>query len=283
MTQLVGSRCVICDERIKSALGAMFCAECGNPVHEQCQKDFSPKENSGRCPRCGGQPAEAPAAAKPHAYSSTGLAGIGIVLLLLLLGGVTMLAVYDPNRQGEPAKQDEESSEDSETQAKDDNMSDLPVVEIETTEGTIRARLFTDKAPNTAQNFIDLVNQEYYDGIIFHRVIKDFMLQTGDPTGTGTGGRTAKGLPAKKLQDEFHPDLRHDRPGVLSMANAGPNTGDTQFFITTVPTPWLDDKHAIFGEVIEGMDVVKKIESTPTGAQDRPTNPPKMVKVRMVE
>ena len=142
-----------------------------------------------------------------------------------------------------------------------------PIVRIETTEGPILARLFVDKAPKTADNFIDLVNKSFYDGIIFHRVIKDFMLQTGDPLGRGTGGREEKGLPRKKLLDEFHPNLKHDRPGVLSMANAGPNTGDTQFFITTVPTPWLDNRHAIFGEVIHGMDVVKKIENTPTGAR----------------
>lgn len=172
----------------------------------------------------------------------------------------------------EPASQDQSKSKEK-----------LPVVEIETTEGTIKARLFTDKAPKTAENFIDLVKQEYYDGIIFHRVIRDFMIQTGDPTGTGRGGRTAKGLPPKKLQDEFHPELKHSKPGILSMANAGPNTGDSQFFITTVPTPWLDNKHAIFGEVIEGMDVVKKIEGVRTGAQDRPVDPPKMTKVRIVE
>lgn len=157
-----------------------------------------------------------------------------------------------------------------------------PVVRIETTEGVILARLFKDLAPSTADNFADLVEKEFYDGIIFHRVIKEFMLQTGDPTGTGRGGREDKNFPPKRLLDEFHPKLRHDRPGLLSMANAGPNTGDTQFFITTVPTPWLDDKHAIFGEVISGMDVVTKIENTRTGAQDRPVNPPKMIQVRIV-
>lgn len=158
-----------------------------------------------------------------------------------------------------------------------------PIVRIETTEGPILARLYMDKAPKTAENFIDLVGKEFYDGIIFHRVIKDFMIQTGDPKGQGTGGREDKGLPPKRLLDEFHVELRHDRPGILSMANAGPNTGDTQFFITTVPTPWLDDKHAIFGEVIHGMDVVSKIENARTGRMDRPIDPPKMTRVRVVD
>jgi cyclophilin family peptidyl-prolyl cis-trans isomerase len=155
-----------------------------------------------------------------------------------------------------------------------------PVVEIETTVGTIRAELFEDKAPKTVENFVDLVRQEFYDGMLFHRVIDGFMIQTGDPLGTGTGGRTDKGLPAKYLPDEFHPDLRHDKPGVLSMANSGPNTGDTQFFITTVPTPWLDDKHSVFGQVIEGMDVVRKIENVKTDAGDRPLDEVKMLRVK---
>jgi peptidyl-prolyl cis-trans isomerase A (cyclophilin A) len=158
-----------------------------------------------------------------------------------------------------------------------------PIVRIETTQGTILARLYLDLAPKTAENFIDLVNKEFYDGIVFHRVIKDFMIQTGDPTGTGRGGREDKGLPTKKLLDEFHEKLRHTGPGILSMANAGPNTGDSQFFITTVATPWLDGKHAIFGEVIKGLDVVQAIENAPTGRQDRPLQEVKMTRVRMVD
>ena len=156
-----------------------------------------------------------------------------------------------------------------------------PIVVIETDLGTIRARLYSERAPATVENFVDLVKRKFYDGIIFHRVIPGFMIQTGDPLGQGTGGRTDKGLAPKKLDDEFHPALRHDRPGILSMANAGPNTGDTQFFITTVPTQHLDDKHAIFGEVIEGLDVVRAIEQQPTDDRDKPNHEIRMKTVRL--
>ena len=123
-----------------------------------------------------------------------------------------------------------------------------------TGKGTVRVRLFAAEAPETVNNFVSLARDGYYDGTTFHRVIKDFMVQGGDPTGSGAGG------PGYQIPDEFHPELRHDRPGVLSMANAGPNTGGSQFFITHVATPWLDDRHAVFGEVVDGMDVVNAIE-----------------------
>ena len=122
-----------------------------------------------------------------------------------------------------------------------------------TEKGTIRIRLFAEEAPQTVNNFVFLARDGYFDGTTFHRVIEGFMAQGGDPTGTGAGG------PGYTISDEFHPDLRHDRPGILSMANAGPNTGGSQFFITHVATPWLDDRHAVFGEVVEGMDVVNAI------------------------
>lgn len=158
-----------------------------------------------------------------------------------------------------------------------------PLVDIETTLGTIRVKLYAEKAPRTTENFLDLVRGHFYDGVVFHRVIKDFMIQTGDPKGTGTGGRADRGLPPKFLEDEFHPDLRHSRAGILSMANSGPNTGDTQFFITTRATPHLDDRHAIFGEVVSGMEVVRKIEDTPTQPGDRPIDPPRIIRATLVE
>jgi cyclophilin family peptidyl-prolyl cis-trans isomerase len=122
-----------------------------------------------------------------------------------------------------------------------------------TERGTVRIKLFAREAPETVNNFVFLAREGYYDGTTFHRVIKGFMAQGGDPTGTGTGG------PGYRIRDEFHPDLRHDRPGILSMANRGPNTGGSQFFITHVATPWLDDRHAVFGEVVEGMEVVNAL------------------------
>lgn len=150
------------------------------------------------------------------------------------------------------------------------------IVELETNMGNMKVKLFDDKAPKTAKNFRDLVEKGYYDGTIFHRVIKDFMIQGGDPTGTGAGG------PGYKIPDEFAPGLKHDKKGILSMANAGPNTGGSQFFITLIPTPWLDGKHAIFGELIEGMDVLDKIGSTPVGPGDRPKTEVKIIKARVV-
>ena len=124
--------------------------------------------------------------------------------------------------------------------------------------------MFEDKAPQTTANFIKLVESNYYDGLIFHRVIENFMIQGGCPDGNGMGG------PGYVIPDEFHPELKHDSAGVLSMANAGPNTGGSQFFITLVPTTWLDGKHAVFGKVTEGMDVIQKIGNTETGMNDRP-------------
>lgn len=124
---------------------------------------------------------------------------------------------------------------------------------LHTDKGDIVVKLFADKVPSTVNNFVFLSRQGFYDGTIFHRVIADFMVQGGDPTGTGMGG------PGYRFQDEFNPSLRHSKPGILSMANAGPNTNGSQFFITHVPTPWLDNKHAVFGEVTGGMDVLMSI------------------------
>ncbi len=124
---------------------------------------------------------------------------------------------------------------------------------IETKKGTIRIELFADETPKTCANFEKLAKDGFYDGLTFHRVIPDFMIQGGCPQGTGTGG------PGYKFEDEFHPQLRHDGPGILSMANAGPNTNGSQFFITHVPCPHLDGKHSVFGKVLEGQDVVDAI------------------------
>ncbi|HYD03911.1 MAG TPA: peptidylprolyl isomerase [Alphaproteobacteria bacterium] len=135
---------------------------------------------------------------------------------------------------------------------------------IETTLGTVEVELFEDKAPITAGNFIKLANAGFYNGIIFHRVIPKFMVQTGDPKGNGTGG------PGYSIKDEFGPGLKHSKPGILSMANSGPNSGGSQFFITTVPTPWLDGKHAIFGQVVKGQDIVEKISNAPRNGMDKP-------------
>lgn len=125
---------------------------------------------------------------------------------------------------------------------------------MHTDQGDITIQLFAKETPKTVNNFVFLSKEGFYDGVIFHRVIKDFMAQGGDPTGTGRGG------PGYNFEDEFNPKLKHDKPGVLSMANAGRNTNGSQFFITHVPTPWLDFKHTVFGKVIEGMDVVLSIQ-----------------------
>lgn len=146
-------------------------------------------------------------------------------------------------------------------------------IKIETTLGDIYADLYETEAPKTVGNFVTLAKKGFYDGIIFHRVIPNFMIQTGDPTGTGMGG------PGYQFADEFSSKLRHDKPGVLSMANAGPNTNGSQFFITEVPTPFLDDKHAVFGQVTQGMDVVLKIARVPRDAQDKPYDKVAMNKI----
>jgi len=158
-------------------------------------------------------------------------------------------------------------------------MTNTLTATLRTSQGTVQVRLFPDHAPKTVANFVELAEGardwtdprthqtttgKLYDGTIFHRVIPRFMIQGGDPLGTGTGG------PGYKFADEIHPDLRFDRPYLLAMANAGPGTNGSQFFITTVPTPHLNGKHTIFGEVIDGSDVVERISQVQTGRSDRP-------------
>jgi peptidyl-prolyl cis-trans isomerase A (cyclophilin A) len=159
---------------------------------------------------------------------------------------------------------------------------------FETSDGSFTVKLFEKEAPNTVANFVGLADGSkewrdpasgerkkapFYDGVIFHRIIEGFMIQGGDRLGQGTGG------PGYKFADEFHPSLRHSRAGILSMANSGPNTNGSQFFITLGPTPHLDNRHSVFGEVVKGLDVVKKIGSVPTGRQDKPVKPVVMNRV----
>lgn len=211
-----------------------------------------------------------------------------LILPLVILVGVMWYATTKQNQKRS------ESKESINTPVKTTGGSVYAVMNITkagSSIGTIKIKLFNKRAPKTVANFTDLAEgkkeftdtktQEkkkaaYYDGIIFHRVIDNFMIQTGDPTGTGMGG------PGYQFADEFHSELRHDKAGILSMANAGPGTNGSQFFITLVPTPHLDDRHTVFGEVVEGLDVVKTIGVTATGAQDKPTEEIKMHSVKII-
>ena len=150
-----------------------------------------------------------------------------------------------------------------------------PIVEIETNQGTIEVKLFPEIAPKAVENFLTHAKNGYYNGIIFHRVIKGFMIQGGDPTGTGRGGESIWNKP---FEDEFNSAVKFDRPGLLAMANAGPKTNGSQFFITTAATPWLNNKHTIFGEVTKGYDIIQKIEASKTGPGDRPVEEVKILK-----
>ena len=173
--------------------------------------------------------------------------------------GFFLLAISQPQRKS----------------TQNESTSTNPIIVLQTNQGNIKVRLFSKHAPRTCENFAGLVNKGYYNGLIFHRVIKDFMLQGGDPTGTGRGGKSLWG---GTFEDEVTPELKFDRPGLLAMANAGPNTNGSQFFITTVPTLWLNMKHTIFGEVTEGMAVVTAIENTRVSSEDRPVQDQKIIK-----
>lgn len=151
-----------------------------------------------------------------------------------------------------------------------------PVIVMETNKGKIEIRLFPSVAPKACENMISLAKKDYYNGVIFHRVIKDFMIQGGDPTGTGMAGESIWG---ESFEDEVDVDLTFDKPGLLAMANAGPNTNGSQFFITTTETPWLHLRHTIFGEVIKGYDVVEAIEGVETDAGDKPLEAVKILSV----
>ena len=153
------------------------------------------------------------------------------------------------------------------------NMDKIMV--LETTQGAIEIKLMSAVAPKACENFMKLAEKKYYDGLIFHRVIKQFMIQGGDPTGTGSGGESIWGKP---FDDEVSPSVQFDSPGILAMANSGPGTNGSQFFITTAKTPWLNGHHTIFGKVTAGYDVVQKIENTAVDGSDRPLTDQKIIK-----
>ena len=190
-----------------------------------------------------------------------------LIILSLALGIVACSAQNKKEENNKNRTQKTEYTMEELLNVADD---EILVAEFETNMGNFEIQLFANRAPKTVENFVGLAKKGYYNGLIFHRVIDNFMIQGGDPTGTGRGGESLWG---GKFQDEFNPQLKHDGPGVLSMANSGPNSNGSQFFITLVATPWLDGKHSVFGKVINGMDVVKKIgmvQTTKPG--DRPVN-----------
>ena len=161
--------------------------------------------------------------------------------------------------------------------AEETQMTKPKVLVMETTKGNIEITLKPEIAPKAVENFATHSKNGYYNGTIFHRVIKDFMIQGGDPKGNGTGGESIWG---KEFEDEFDPAVTFDKPGILAMANRGPTTNGSQFFITTAPTPWLNQRHTIFGEVTNGYDIVEKIQNADTNAADRPVEEIKVIKIR---
>lgn len=150
---------------------------------------------------------------------------------------------------------------------------------LETNQGAIKIKLMPEVAPKAVENFTKLIGKGYYDGLIFHRVIREFMIQGGDPTGTGTGGESIWG---RSFEDECDPAVQFDRKGLLAMANAGPNTNGSQFFITTAATPWLNGRHTIFGEVVEGYEAVQRMEGTETDPRDKPASPQKIERASVI-
>lgn len=213
------------------------------------------------------------------------LSNFSILGIIFLMGCATdvggkELELENVGRSPHPKKvkaQAEETTADASKAVPTQTGSDIVKVKIETNKGTIKIDLFAKQAPKTVDNFLRLAKTGFYNGIIFHRVIPNFMIQTGDPTGTGMGG------PGYTFSDEFSPTLKHDKPGVLSMANSGPNTNGSQFFITEVATPWLDNRHSIFGQVTEGIDVVHAIANAPRDGRDKPLETISMQKVEVIE
>ncbi len=199
------------------------------------------------------------------------------ILVEVLALGIVFLPLLSASAFAQEQKpENKQPKKVTETSAKKESPK-RPIAEFETNMGNFKIELYSDLAPITVKNFTDLANKNFYDGVIFHRVIDNFMIQGGDPTGTGRGG------PGYTIPDEFGEGLRHNAPGILSMANAGPNTGGSQFFITLVKTPWLDGRHAIFGHVIEGMEVVEAIGHTKTDPADRPVEPVVIKRIKISE
>ena len=194
-----------------------------------------------------------------------------LVSLCLLSAGCTS------GVQTKPELAEPQTKTQVETKPETEKETQIVKIKIETSKGDIYADLFKQEVPKTVTNFVTLSKKGFYDGLIFHRVIPNFMIQTGDPTGTGQGG------PGYTFQDEFSPSLHHDKPGILSMANAGPNTNGSQFFITQVPTPWLDRKHSVFGQVTQGVEIVTEIANVSRDSSDKPTEPVQMKKVTVLQ
>lgn len=195
---------------------------------------------------------------------------IGILVLMLMM----LVSAGCSGNQASPAPV---PPVDNNTQQVEPAAKKNRLAEFETSQGSFKVELFEDKALVTTKNFITLVEKGFYNGLIFHRVIDGFMIQGGDPKGNGSGG------PGYTIRDEFNSSLRHSAAGILSMANAGPNTGGSQFFITLAATPWLDNKHAVFGKVVEGLDVVQAIGKVKTGPQDKPVTDVVIKKITITE
>ncbi len=197
-----------------------------------------------------------------------------LVLFLLLIATISC----NSQEKKDSTKEDSKNINLTELMKLENNQKLYAV--IKTNMGEIEIELFHKDAPKTVKNFVGLASAGFYDGVIFHRVIKNFMIQGGDPTGTGRGGSSVYGGP---FEDEFSVSLKHNKPGILSMANSGPNSNQSQFFITVAPTPWLDLKHTIFGEVVRGMEVVIDISLLPTDQMDKPISNVIMEKVTIVK